>query len=186
VVLVLTFLSAALAQEAIAGSDAEGRVMRPLTYPANPDLTRGSLDNFFKVYVDPNAMATTLKPKQVLRDATTETLSLYNRTTGWQEVTVDGTKIGLIGPLTTAAIHGIPAGEYVIKMTNSAGYTSTMPVATTTGLPERLSPGNEDARVALEDGYVRPGFSQSFLGQGVPVGYTLPAPLTPAAGEDAQ
>lgn len=159
--------------------------MRPLTHPANPDLTRGSIDNFFKVYVDPNAMATTLKPKQVFRDATTETLPLHNRTTGWQEVMVDGTKIGLIGPLTTAAIHGILAGEYVVKMTNSTGYTATSRVETTTSLPERLSPGNEDARIALEDGYAIPGYPLSFLGQGVPMGYILPEPLS-TAGEDGQ
>ena len=177
-VLVLTIVAAALAQDV----DDAGRAMRPLTYPANPDLSKGPIDNFFKVYVNPNALAATLKPKREARDATTATLPIVNRTTGWQEVTVDGTKIGVVGPLTTAAIHGVTAGEYVIKMTNSTGYTATTRVATTTQLPESLVPGNADARVAFEGDYTKPGYGVPVLGEAVPVGYTLPSP--PPAEEE--
>lgn len=175
-VLVLTMLASALAQDDPDTVSAEGRAMRPTTYPANPDLTSGTIDNFFKVYVNPNAMASTLKPKQEARDATTASLPIVNETTGWQEVTVDGTKIGVIGPLTVGAIHGVTAGEYVVKMTNSTGFTATTRVSTTTGLPESVVPGNTRARAGLDADYTKPGYPQAVLGRGTPIGYTLPSP----------
>jgi hypothetical protein len=175
-VVLLMMVAAALAQEDPAALDAKGRAMRPLTYPANPDLSKGTIDNFFSVYVNPNALASTLKPKQEARDATTATLPIANRTTGWQEITVDGTKIGVIGPLTVGAIHGITAGVYVVKMTNSTGYTATTRIETTTRLPEAIVPGNAAARAALESGYLKPGLVAPILGEGRPVGYTLPSP----------
>ncbi len=84
---------------------AQGWAMRPLTYPANPDLTEGKIENFFSLYIDPDAAAATLKPKTPVRGNNTETLPIVNIAMAWQEVTVDGTKIGIIGPLTTGAIR---------------------------------------------------------------------------------
>ena len=126
--------------------------------------------------MDPNALAATLKPKQELAVSSTGSLPIVNRTMGWQEVTVDGTKVGIIGPLTTGAIHGVKSGEYVVKMTNSTGYTATTRVQTTNLMPETVVPGNADATVSLEDGWQKPIFDLA-AGEPSPVqGYRLPVP----------
>jgi hypothetical protein len=158
---------------------AQGWAMRPLTYPANPDLTEGKIENFFSLYIDPDAAAATLKPKTPVRGNNTETLPIVNIAMAWQEVTVDGTKIGIIGPLTTGAIHGVAAGEYVVKMTSSTGYTATSRVSTTNELPDNLIPGNAASSAALEDGYLKPGFDNEPQRVERVVGYTLPAPPVP-------
>ena len=154
--------------------------MRPLTYPANPDLTAGKIENFFSLYIDPDAAAATLKPKTPTRNNTTESLPIVNIAMAWQEVTIDGTKIGTIGPLTTGAIHGVSAGEYVVKMTSSTGYTSTARVQTTNEMSEIIIPGNASAAAALEAGYIKPGFDiVEPIEVDAVVGYTLPTPPAP-------
>ena len=160
-------------------SPENGRAMRPLTNPANPDLTEGKIENFFTLYIDPDAAAATLKPKTPRGNAT-ETLPVVNITMAWQEVTIDGTKIGTIGPLTTGAIHGVRSGEYVVKMTSSTGYTSTSRVATTNDISEIIIPGNAAASAAFAEDYRKPGFDEAEpLRVDAVVGYTLPTPPAP-------
>jgi hypothetical protein len=165
-------------------SPEHGRAMRPLTNPANPDLTEGKLENFFTLYIDPDAAAATLKPKTPSGTAT-ETLPVVNITMAWLEVTIDGTKIGTVGPLTTAAIHGVRSGEYVVKMTSSTGYTSTSRVQTTSEMSETIVPGNATAAKAFEDDYRKPGFDAAEpLRVDAVVGYTLPMPPAPEPEPD--
>ena len=161
-----------------------GRAMRPLTYPANPGLTEGKIENFYTLYIDSGAAAATLKPKTPTHNTTTETLPIVNITMAWQEVMVDGTKIGTIGPLTTGAIHGVRAGEYVVKMTSSTGYTETRRVSTTNDMTENIIPGNAASAAAFEDGYQKPGFDEAEP-QRVDqiVGYT--PPVAPALEPEA-
>lgn len=169
------------AQEDGTSEDApeHGRAMRPLTYPANPDLTEGKIENFFTLYIDPDAAAATLKPKTPRGNAT-ETLPVVNITMAWLEVTIDGTKIGTIGPLTTGAIHGVRSGEYVVKMTSSTGYTSSSRVSTTNEISQTIIPGNAAAAAAFEDGYRKPGFDEAQAQRSTAVvGYTLPTPPAP-------
>ena len=160
-----------------------GRPMRPLTYPANPKLTDGTVDNFYTLYVDPGALAATLKPKSPT-GGPAASLPIANRTTGWLEITVDGTKIGIIGPLTTGAIRGVTAGSYVVKMTSSTGHTSTEKVQTTTALPEIIAPGNAKAVVALEEGWHKIGFDAPPRMVEHVDGYILPVP--PPAAPDTE
>ncbi len=163
-----------------ANSPEQGRAMRPLTYPANPDLTEGKIENFFNLYIDPDAAAATLKPKTPTPEGETESLPIVNITMAWQEVTVDGTKIGVIGPLTTGAIHGVSAGEYVVKQTSSTGYTATSRVMTISDMPEIIIPGNAAASAAFEEGYRKPGFDETTAQRTESVvGYTLPVPPAP-------
>ena len=164
-----------------------GLAMRPLTNPANPDLSEGKIENFFTLYIDPDAAAATLKPKTPGRNNTTETLPIVNITMAWQEITVDGTKIGVMGPLTTGAIHGVRAGEYVVKMTSSTGYTETARVQTTNDMAEIIVPGNASASVAFEEGYRKPGFDRAEPETvDTIVGYTLPTPPAPEPEEASE
>jgi hypothetical protein len=157
-----------------------GRAMRPLTYPANPDLTEGKIENFFTLYIDPDAAAATLKPKTPTGGTSTETLPIVNIAMCWQEVTVDGTKIGTIGPLTTGAIHGVRAGEYVVKLTSSTGFTATNRVTTTSQISDALIPGNAASAAVFEEDYRKPGFDEAEPQRTETViGYTLPVAPPP-------
>lgn len=171
-------LAMTLAADEGTAQDDMARPMRPLTYPVNPDLSQGPIRNFFSVVVDPNAMATTLVPVQSTDREQTEVLPIHNRTTGWLEVAVGETTIGVLGPLTLGFISNVSAGTYAVHMTNSAGYTATTHIETVASVATDVAPGNVDAQTVLTGEYVRPGHRQDWMSSTVPVGYELPTATT--------
>ena len=78
----------------------------------------------------------------------TAALVLPNDRNGWAEVAVNGTKVGVIGPLTVGAIHNVRSGTYSVTMTYSDGFTDALSLSTS-HLEGPLVPGGPGARVAL-------------------------------------
>ena len=109
---------------------AEEPLRRPDTYTGvNPRLSTGPIENFREIYVDPAQAPAQLKPVEA-QGAGMSDLSIYNDRQGWGDVTVSGTKIGLLDSLTNGVIHGVPAGTYEVTLTYSNGYEKKLRVST--------------------------------------------------------
>ena len=80
-------------------------------------------------------------------------LPIINDSSSWAEVVVGEVKVGVIGPLTNGAIHGVLAGSYEIHLTGMTGYRVTRLVQTVPSL-DPIAPGGEGARPALEAGEI--------------------------------
>jgi hypothetical protein len=150
-------LSLCFAIGSTALAEGENRPLRPTTHPADPALSEGLTENFQRLYVSPENISKQLKP-QKSDGSGLETLPILNRTTGWVDVEVNGTKLGRIGPLTTALIHNVEAGEYLVSlMVENTQYTYTESFNTLI-LDVPVTPGNRTASIAGDEGYYKPGF----------------------------
>jgi hypothetical protein len=122
-------------------------VVRPDTYTVNPRLTTGPIENFRELYVDPAAVPAQLKPAEAQSGTATD-LSVRNDLTSWTEVTIAGTKIGVLDALTNGVIHGVAAGTYDVVMHYPNGFEkklrvntmSTQSAATTTTTTTTVAP----------------------------------------------
>lgn len=101
-------------------------------YGVNPDLTTGEMEFFREVYVDPATFPGQLTPKVPAPEGAPERadLSVRNGASAWVDLTINGTKVGKIGPLTTVVIHGVKSGTYEVSMTAPNGFTLKQKVAT--------------------------------------------------------
>ncbi|MCB9759645.1 MAG: hypothetical protein H6739_07365 [Alphaproteobacteria bacterium] len=101
-------------------------------YEVNPDLTTGKMAFFRELYVDPETISEALTPKKPLpaEGATPARLELKNGISGWVVVSVNGDKLGVIGPLTTGVIHDVKPGLYEVTMVAPNGFTFTRTVST--------------------------------------------------------
>ena len=87
----------------------------------------GVFDNFRRLYVDPAAVVSTLKPSTA-GDKPSADLVIENPTSAWAFVTVSGTKIGQIGPYRTAVMHGVASGTYDVgfELPNRRTFTKAL------------------------------------------------------------
>ena len=108
---------------------AEEPLRRPDTYTVNPRLSTGPIENFREIYVDPAQAPAQLKPAEAEGSGTSD-LTIYNDMLGWGDVTVSGTKIGLLDSLTNGVIHGVPAGTYEVTLTYSNGFEKKLRIST--------------------------------------------------------
>ncbi|MED5374837.1 MAG: hypothetical protein VX899_27705 [Myxococcota bacterium] len=116
-ILLATLLSpAALAQES-----------RNL-YQENPALTEGKLEDFRELYVDAEAFAGQVAPKEAADGI--GKLVVYNRTSSPMDLYVNGVKVGMMHPATPAILHGLKAGTYEVKMIALNAFTTTKMVST--------------------------------------------------------
>jgi len=58
-------------------------------------------------------------------------LIVNNDVTAWAEVTINGTKVGTIGPVTKGIVHDVASGVYKVDFLLPNGYSYTRTVATT-------------------------------------------------------
>jgi hypothetical protein len=108
---------------------AEEPLRRPDTYTGvNPRYSTGPIENFRQVYVDPAQAPAQLKPAEP--KGGTSDLTIYNDRQGWGDVTISGTKIGLLDSLTNGVIHGVAAGTYDVTLTYSNGFVKNLRVST--------------------------------------------------------
>jgi hypothetical protein len=87
----------------------------------------GAFENFRRLYVDPAVAVTSLKPKEA-GDKPSADLVVENPTSAWAVVTVSGLKVGQIGPLRTAVMHGVPSGTYEVsfELPNQRKFTEAL------------------------------------------------------------
>jgi hypothetical protein len=132
--------------------------LRPITYPVDPGLTGGAVENFRRLDVDPAAVASRISPSgppAVPGGLTGSTpgkasLPIVNESSSWAEVTVGDLKIGIIGPYTAGAIHNVQPGTYKVSFLIQNGFRSTKEVSTTT-ITRAIIPGGEGARISIDE-----------------------------------
>ena len=130
------------------------RPLRPTTHPGDPNLTSGELENFRKLYFENDAILKMFGAKK----GTSTSLPIINKTTGWVDVEYKGKKIGRVQPLTTAVVHGVPAGEYEVIIHVENMQYSYKEVFTAIEIEDSMTPGSMDAVRAEKSDYVKPGF----------------------------
>lgn len=139
---------------------------RPTTYVVDDHLTNGAVENFRELYVDPVALGKKLTPTKAItapavegapgvaaKNRPTASLPIINLSSSYADVTINGTKVGRIGPLTNGAIHDVKSGEYEVGFKLQNGYELTKKVQTVS-LDRPIVPGGEGARASLEEGWV--------------------------------
>jgi hypothetical protein len=75
-------------------------------------------------------------------------LEIANSHSTWAEITVNGQKVGTVGPYTVAAIHGLDAGLYDVGFTHPTGYTYYRP-SRTSQVASPIIPGGKNATSVL-------------------------------------
>lgn len=175
---------------------------RPLTYPVDTKLSTGGIENFRSLFVDPATVGANLKPKGTLAvrhsapaGATGVTspgaaaLPILNTMSSFAEVSVNGTRIGVIGPLTNGAIHGLQSGVYEVTFKAENKFERVVSVETILLDVGQIYPGNVAAKAVYEQG-AAPLWSAA-PDQGLTVAPpakvpdptpTTPPPTTPADG----
>lgn len=130
---------------------------RPTTYVVDDHLTEGAVENFRELYVDPAALGKQLEPTSPLKGLAKAkagtSLPIINLSSSYADVTINGTSVGRIGPLTNGAIHDVKSGVYEVGFKLQNGYVLTKKVETVS-LDKPLVPGGEGARASLEEGWV--------------------------------
>lgn len=134
--------------------------IRPLTYNMDPKLSDAPVANLLELYVDPDAFVRDLKPARPPQlpavpvaptgeapaagpegtpaplPATapmvppTGNLLLLNERGSWAVVSVNGTKVGKIGPYIVGVVGPVPSGGYDVSFTWANGLTLTYAVDT--------------------------------------------------------
>jgi len=143
----------------IAQAENEARPLRPTTHPADLALSTGAVENFQRLYCDPETVVSKLKPSTAAEG--TGHLYIRNEYTGWVDITVGEERIGRLQPLTTAVIHGVAAGTYSVSIAvERMQYTDTVLIDT---ISEDLiaTPGNARSAVAIEKEFRKPGLEDN-------------------------
>jgi hypothetical protein len=118
---------------------AEEPIWRPDTYPTvNPGLSTGTIENFREVFVDPAQAPGQLKPAEA--HSGTSDLSIRNDLTAWTEVTIAGTKIGVLDALQSGVIRGVTAGVYEVALHYPNGFEKKLKVTTMSAAPSATAP----------------------------------------------
>lgn len=73
---------------------------------------------------------------------------IENRHSYSAEVAVNGTRVGMLGPYTDAAIHGLDGGLYDVRFTHTSGY-SYFEAIRTTRIDAPIVPGGKPAAAVL-------------------------------------
>lgn len=134
---------------------------RPTTFVVDDTLTTGAVENFRTLAGDPTALAGTLTPKAappaadgtVTRTFGKHSLPVQNRSSSYADISVNGVKVGRIGPLTVGAIHGVKPGVYTVAFRLQDGSVEEREVK---ALPidKPLVPGSAAAKASLDEGWV--------------------------------
>jgi hypothetical protein len=93
------------------------------TFPNNPYYSKGAVEGFRWLYVDPDPFVKGLKPVAPLEGSEVPSsgeLHIRNDTIGWVKVEVNGTEIGILTPTVEGVLHNVAPGQYdvTIEMAN--------------------------------------------------------------------
>lgn len=111
--------------------------LRPLTYSLDPKLSAGPIANFLELYVDPESFVRDLKAAKpptaaapavetpaatAVNTPPTGLLLVLNDRGSWADVSVNGAKVGKIGPHIYGVIGPVPSGTYELSLSYANGY----------------------------------------------------------------
>jgi hypothetical protein len=99
-------------------------------YGVNPGLTTGAVSGFRTLYASAESLVASLKPAAAITAGGVHVLEIENTALSSVDVTVNDTKVGVLGPLTIGRIHDVGAGEYNVKMGHTTDYIQDITVKT--------------------------------------------------------
>ncbi len=98
------------------------------TFVTNPAYSKAPFAGLERVYVDPVTTAAQVRPKaerpagEAVKDAAVAgAVRFTNPLMQWGELSVNGTKIGTIGPFATCTLEGFAAGWYAVDVGVTTG-----------------------------------------------------------------
>ena len=111
-------------------------------YETNASLTTGALAGFTSLFAAAESLQQGLKPGEALTGTGTQTLEIENTSLSSVTVTVSGTKVGTLGPVTIGRIQGLDAGSYTVVLGHPNGYNQTLTLVTASenGTPAAAAP----------------------------------------------
>ncbi|HJN74408.1 MAG TPA: hypothetical protein QGF58_10795 [Myxococcota bacterium] len=119
----------------------------------DPTYTTGNLEFFLEVFVDAEQFPSQVEPKQADEAGGTGDLHIQNKSTTFEFISINGVKVGRLGPLTTAEVHNLPAGSYDVTIEYPHGFSYTKQMHTTGGTfdpeTEVLVPSDEVVPVPM-------------------------------------
>ena len=83
----------------------------------------------------------------------TSSLPIENEYSSFADISINGTAVGIVGPMLNGSVDGVKTGFYDITYKYQNGYTQTRRVHTIV-FDGPLVPGGEEARATLDSGYV--------------------------------
>ncbi len=143
----------------IAQAENEDRPLRPTIFPADPALSNGPVDNFQRLYCDPNKVASEVKPVEAAEG--TGHLYIRNEYTGWADVSVGEHKIGRLQPLTAGVLHDVPAGTYEVFISVEKMQYVDKEMIETLSESVIVTPGNTKGVIATEKEFLKPGLEDN-------------------------
>lgn len=111
-------------------------------YETNASLTTGAVAGFTSLFASAESLLEGLKPGESLTGTGTQTLAIENTSLSSVTVTVSGTKVGTLGPVTIGRIQGLDAGNYTVILGHPNGYNQTLSLVTASedGTPASAAP----------------------------------------------
>lgn len=123
----MLFLLSALSLAHAEGSEGFG------IWNVDPTYTTGNLEYFLEIYVDGEEFPSQVEPKLADKAGGTGSLHIENKSTTFEFISINGVKVGRLGPLTTAEVHNLTAGTYEVTIEYPHGFTYTKDVQTMGG-----------------------------------------------------
>ena len=124
---------------------------RPTTYLVDDKVSAGRIENFRALYADPETLAAALRPTSAGRADKQLTLPINNEFSSYAEISVEGTRVGVIDPMSNGAIHDVPAGVYSVSFKLQNGYVETRLVRAV-AVEGPIVPGGKPAQAVLDSG----------------------------------
>ena len=136
---------------------------RPTTFLVDDKVSGGRVENFRALYVDPEAMASSLRPSKAGAADRRLSLPINNEFSSYAEISVEGQRIGLIDPMSNGAIHDVPAGTYAVSFKLQNGYVETRSVRAV-AVSGPIVPGGRAAQAVVDSGQTPSWHTDARLG----------------------
>jgi hypothetical protein len=119
-------------------------------YAVNPALTEGAVSGFRTLHASAETLLKSLKPVEAVATSGAHILEIQNTALSSVEVTVNDTKVGVLGPLTIGRIQDVGAGKYNVVMLHTTGYKQALSLSTT-ALAGTMGSGEKTPNPAIEE-----------------------------------
>ena len=140
----LILLSFALSTSAAAEDPYQGEGDNSFgPYETNAEFTTGDVAGFRSLHASADTIREALKPAAAKTATGVQILELENTALSSVDVVVNGTKIGILGPLTIGRINDVGAGEYNVVMHHLNGFVQNFKTSTTAATEKNETPKTE-------------------------------------------
>jgi hypothetical protein len=119
-------------------------------YETNAAFTKSPVAGFRELHASAESLRSALKPAAAAAGQGVQILSIENTALSSVTVEVNGTKVGVLGPLTIGRITDVPAGSYEILLGHPNGFQQRFSVNTDSLNPAAEKPAVETPQESAE------------------------------------